>query len=222
MDPMQEELEALAEADPVTGDEPDGRRRRGNRTRESILQAAADLASVEGLEGLTIGRLAAELGLSKSGLFAHFGSKEELQLATIDAARRRFVEHVVKPSRHLPRGRARVEALLRDWLGYYRAEVFSGGCFFHTVKAEFDSRPSSAVRQVVTEDAREFLAFLTREVRKAQEAGDLDASVEAEQIAFELDALGAAAHQQFQLMHDPVVFDRAERAMTDRLGSLAI
>jgi AcrR family transcriptional regulator len=217
----QDELEALAEAEPVARDEVDGRRRRGNRTRESILQAAADLASVEGLEGLTIGRLATDLGMSKSGLFAHFGSKEELQLATIDAARRRFVEHVVKPSRHLPRGRERVEALLRDWLGYYRDQVFSGGCFFHTVKAEFDSRPTSPVRKVVAEDAREFLAFLTREVRKAQEAGDLDTSVDAEQIAFELDALGAAAHQQFQLMHDPAVFDRAERAIAARFDALA-
>ena len=98
MMPPAEDLETLARAEPA-GDEPDGRRRRGNRTRESILQAAADLASVEGLEGLTIGRLATELGISKSGLFAHFGSKEELQLATIDAARRRFVDHVVKPSR---------------------------------------------------------------------------------------------------------------------------
>jgi AcrR family transcriptional regulator len=221
MNRIPEELEALAEAEPAAEDEADGRRRRGNRTRESILQAAADLASVEGLEGLTIGRLATELGLSKSGLFAHFGSKEELQLATIDAARRRFVEHVVKPSRHLPRGRERVEALVRDWLAYYRAQVFAGGCFFHTVKAEFDSRPTSPVRKVVTDDAREFLAFLTREVRKAQEAGDLDASVEAEQIAFELDALGAAAHQQFQLMHDPAVFDRAERAIGARLDALA-
>jgi AcrR family transcriptional regulator len=221
MNPPHEELETLASTRPVADDEADGRRRRGNRTRESILQAAADLASVEGLEGLTIGRLATELGMSKSGLFAHFGSKEELQLATIDAARRRFVEHVVKPSRHLPRGRERVEALLRDWLAYYRAEVFAGGCFFHTVKAEFDSRPTSAVRRVVIDDAREFLAFLTRELRKAQEAGDLDASVEPEQIAFELDALGAAAHQQFQLMHDPAVFDRAERAMTARLDALA-
>jgi AcrR family transcriptional regulator len=222
MNPPQEELETLAEAEPAVAEEADGRRRRGNRTRESILQAAADLASVEGLEGLTIGRLAAELGMSKSGLFAHFGSKEELQLATIDAARRRFVEHVVKPSRHLPRGRERLEMLLRDWLRYYRDQVFAGGCFFHTVKAEFDSRPTSAVRRVVTGDAREFLAFLTREVRKAQEAGDLDASVEAEQIAFELDALGAAAHQQFQLVHDPAVFDRAERAMTVRLDALAV
>jgi AcrR family transcriptional regulator len=222
MNPPQEELETLAGAEPAVAEEADGRRRRGNRTRESILQAAADLASVEGLEGLTIGRLAAELGMSKSGLFAHFGSKEELQLATIDAARRRFVERVVKPSRHLPRGRERLEMLLRDWLRYYRDQVFAGGCFFHTVKAEFDSRPTSAVRQVVTDDAREFLAFLTREVRKAQEAGDLDASVEAEQIAFELDALGAAAHQQYQLVHDPAVFGRAERAMTARLDALAV
>jgi AcrR family transcriptional regulator len=221
MHPPQEELETLAVAEPADDDEADGRRRRGNRTRESILQAAADLASVEGLEGLTIGRLATELGMSKSGLFAHFGSKEELQLATIDAARRRFVEHVVKPSRHLPRGRERVEALVRDWLGYYRDEVFAGGCFFHTVKAEFDSRPATPVREVVAEDAREFLAFLTREVRKAQEAGDLDPSVEAEQIAFELDALGTAAHQHFQLTHDPAVFDRAERAITTRIDALA-
>jgi AcrR family transcriptional regulator len=220
MNPPQDELETLARAEPAADDEADGRRRRGNRTRESILQAAADIASVEGLDGLTIGRLATELGMSKSGLFAHFGSKEELQLATIDAARRRFVEHVVKPSRHLPRGRERVEALMRDWLNYYRAEVFAGGCFFHTVKAEFDSRPMTAVREVVAEDAREFLAFLTREVRKAQEAGDLDPSVEPEQIAFELDALGAAAHQQFQLTHDPAVFDRAERAIATRLDAL--
>jgi AcrR family transcriptional regulator len=201
-------LETLAQAEPASADEADGRRRRGNRTRESILQTAADIASVEGLEGLTIGRLADELGMSKSGLFAHFGSKEELQLATVDAARRRFVDHVVKP-RHLPRGRERLEALMRDWLTYYRDQVFRGGCFFNTVKAEFDSRPASPVREVVIDDAREFLAFLGREVRKAQEAGDLDATVEAEQIAFELDALGAAANQQFQLMHDAAVFDRA-------------
>ena len=155
-----EDLETLARAEPAPDDEADGRRRRGNRTRESILQAAADLASVEGLEGLTIGRLATALEMSKSGLFAHFGSKEELQLATIDAARRRFVEHVVKPSRSLPRGRARLEAMTGDWLAYFRNEQFAGGCFFHTVKAEFDSRPDNAVREVVMEDVRQFLGFL--------------------------------------------------------------
>jgi AcrR family transcriptional regulator len=218
-----DDLETLAVTVPEAADEDaDGRRRRGNRTRESILQAAADLASVHGLEGLTIGTLAAELGMSKSGLFAHFGSKEELQLATIDAARRRFVDRVVKPSRHLPRGRARLEALLHDWLQYYREPVFAGGCFFYAVKAEYDGRPDSKVREVVTGDAREFLAFLTREVRKAQEAGDIDPSVDPEQISFELDALGAAAHQHFQLMHDPAVFDRADRAISARIESLAV
>ena len=200
----------------------DGRRRRGNRTRESILQAAADLASAEGLEGLTIGRLANELGMSKSGLFAHFGSKEELQIATIDAARRRFVDHVIKPSRDRPRGRARLEALMDDWLAYYREHVFRGGCFFHNVKAEYDGRPDSPVRTIVTDDARQFIGFLTREVAKAQECGDLDSTVEAAQVAFELDALGAAAHQHYLLLDDPAVFDRAARAIRARIEALAV
>jgi AcrR family transcriptional regulator len=217
-----EDLETLARAEPEPrAEEADGRRRRGNATRESILQAAADLASVQGLEGLTIGRLATELGMSKSGLFAHFGSKEELQLATIDAARRRFVDHVVRPSRGLPRGRARLEALMVDWLAYFRNDVFAGGCFFNAVKAEFDSRPDSPVREVIAEDVRQFLALLAREVRKAQEAGDLDPAVDPEQLAFELDALGAAANHQFQFMRDPAVFDRAATAIRARLDAVA-
>jgi AcrR family transcriptional regulator len=207
------DLESLAKTTPAADAEADGRRRRGNATRESILQAAADLASVEGLEGLTIGRLATELGMSKSGLFAHFGSKEELQLATIEAARRRFVDHVIRPSRALPRGRARLEAMLDDLLAYYRAETFPGGCFFHNVKAEFDSRPETAVRAVMAEEVRQFMAFLEREVRKAQEAGELDPALDAAQIAFELDALGSAANSHFQILRDPAVFDRAALGM---------
>jgi AcrR family transcriptional regulator len=175
------------------------------------------LASNGGLEDLSIARLAGELGMSKSGLFAHFGSKEELQLATIAAARRRFVDHVVRPSRELPRGRGRLDALLGDWLDYFRDEVFPGGCFFDTVKNEFDSRPDNAVREVVAEDMRQFLGFLQREIAKAQEAGDLDPSVEPAQLAFELDALGSAANQQFQLLGDRAVFDRAATAMRARL-----
>jgi AcrR family transcriptional regulator len=189
-------------------------------TRDRIIGSALALASAEGLEGLTIGRLASELGMSKSGLFAHFGSKEELQLATIDAARRRFVDHVVKPSRRLPRGRARLEALMNDWLDYYREQVFRGGCFFHNVKAEYDGRPDSPVRAIVAEDARQFIAFLTREVMKAQESGELDAGVEAAQVAFELDALGAAAQSHFLLTEDPLVFERAQRAIRSRIDAL--
>ena len=216
-----EDLETLAQVQPPTPDEADGRKRRGNRTRESILQTAADLASVEGLEGLTIGRLATELGMSKSGLFAHFGSKEELQLATIDAARRRFVDNVVRPSRELPRGRERLERLMNDWLAYFRDEIFRGGCFFNTVKAEFDSRSSGPVRDVVMDDARAFIEFLAREVAKAQEAGDLDPSIDPDQLAFELDAVGAATNQHFQLMHEDIVFERATTAIRTRLDAAA-
>jgi AcrR family transcriptional regulator len=217
--PPSENFETLARDEPVAPHETDGRRRRGNRTREQIVQAAADLASVEGLEGLTIGRLAAELGMSKSGLFAHFGSKRELQRATIDAARRRFVDHVVKPSRSMPRGRARLEALMNDWLLYFRSNVFAGGCFYQRVKAEFDSRPDATVGEVLAEDARQFVALLAREVRKAQEAGDLDPAIEPEQLAFELDALGAGAYAHFQLGQDASSFDRAAIAVRTRLDS---
>ena len=195
----------------------DRRLLRGERTRQAILSHASRLASAEGLEAVSLQRLASDLGISKSGLFAHFGSKEELQLATIDAARRRFVDHVVRPSRSLPRGRARLEALLEDWLRYFRAEVFPGGCFFCSVQAEFDSRPDNAVREVVTEDMHQFLAFLEREIAKAQQTGELDPSVEPAQLAFEFDALGSAANQQFQLMHDRTVFDRAATGMRSRL-----
>src|SRR3954449_11531477 len=112
-----ESLESLARAGSDLVDEADGRRRRGNATRESILQVAADLASVEGLEGLTIGRLATELDMSKSGLFAHFGSKEELQISTVRAAAAIFVQRVVRPAeeRHEP-GLARLHSMLDAWL----------------------------------------------------------------------------------------------------------
>ena len=216
---LPEDLETLASAPPVAEDETDGRRVRGRRTRESILQAAADIASVEGLEGLTIGRLASDLGMSKSGLFAHFGSKEELQLATHDAARRRFVEAVVAPSRGMPRGRARIEAVMNDWLGYFRREVFHGGCFFKTVVAEYDSLPDSPVRDLVREGVEQFQAFLAREIRKAQDAGDLDPGIDPDQLAFELDALGSAANHQYQLFRDEAAFDRAAAAIRTRLDA---
>jgi AcrR family transcriptional regulator len=119
----------------------DRRRERGRRTRESILDAAVDLASVEGLDGLTIGRLASALGMSKSGLFAHFGSKEELQLATIEAASEIYIREVIAPARDAERGLPRLVALMDHWLDYLRREVFKGGCFFDAARSEYDSRP---------------------------------------------------------------------------------
>src|SRR4051812_28777229 len=165
-----ESLETLARTESVADDEADGRRRRGNATRESILQAAADLASVEGLEGLTIGRLATELNRSKGGLFAHFGSRGKPKLATIEAARRRFVDHVVRPSRHLPRGRARLEALLEDWLKYFRAEVFTGGWFFFNNQAEVDNPPHNPGRDIVAQKKRQIPPVIQRENPKGHEA----------------------------------------------------
>src|SRR5246127_342650 len=117
------------------------RPRKGVRTRESILRVAVDIASVEGLQGLTIGRLAEELEMSKSGLFAHFGSKEELQLATVEAARQRFVDEMFRPALRAPRGYPRLLAICRSWLDYIKRGVFPGGCFFAAASFEFDGRP---------------------------------------------------------------------------------
>src|SRR5438132_11852451 len=113
-----------------------GRAAQGERTRQAILAVAVNVASVEGLEGLTIGRLATELGMSKSGLFAHFGSKEELQLATIEAAREIFIEEAVRPSLEARRGLPRLWRLCETWLAYAQREVFRGGCFFTAASLE--------------------------------------------------------------------------------------
>src|SRR5215471_12370135 len=113
---------------------------KGERTRESILRAAVDLASVEGLEGLTIGRLADELKMSKSGLFAHFGSKEDLQLATVQMARQIFVEQITRPALSAPKGMPRLWSIIDRWLAYIERGIFKGGCFFTAASFEFDSR----------------------------------------------------------------------------------
>lgn len=199
----------------------DGRRVKGRRTRESILATAVHLASVEGLEGLTIGRLAAELGMSKSGLFAHFGSKEELQLATLDAARDIFIAEVVAPAREAEPGLPRLAALVEHWLAYMRREVFRGGCFFDAVRAEYDSRPHGPVRETITAQFASWDELLAGRVKAAQKAGHLDPDVDAEQLAFELDAIGSAANMRFQFERDPAAFDRAQRAMADRLRAAA-
>jgi AcrR family transcriptional regulator len=200
----------------------DGRRERGRRTRASILATAVDIASVEGLEGLTIGRLATELGMSKSGLFAHFGSKEELQLATIDAARDVFIEEVVHPVRTAGRGLPRLRALLDAHLAYLRRNVFKGGCFFGAARMEFDSRPPGPVRDAISQQTDDWLALLAARVHAAQEAGHLDPDIEPEQLAFELDALQAAANVSYQLRGDETVFDRADRAVEARLEAAAL
>jgi AcrR family transcriptional regulator len=200
----------------------DGRRARGKRTRESILEVAVDLASVEGLDGLTIGRLAGALGMSKSGLFAHFGSKEELQLATIEAATEIFVREVIAPAREAERGLPRLVALMDRKLDYLRRGVFAGGCFFETVRNEYDSRQRGPVRDAIAADFRTWRELVANRVRSAQAAGHIDPEADPEQIAFELDALGGAANVRFQLDRDEEAFERARRAIHARLDSLQV
>ena len=192
---------------------------KGERTRQTILDAAAALATQEGLEPLSIARLAEATGMSKSGLFAHFGSKEELQLATVDHAAAMFVEEVIAPARGAPCGLARVWALCDHMVDYAERQVFPGGCFFACTSFEFNNRPGP-VRDRIAQMLRNWLSYLEHAVEQAQAAGELDPQLSAREIAFQLDAFAQAANAQFQLFRDPRVFEEARRAIHDRIESL--
>jgi AcrR family transcriptional regulator len=192
---------------------------KGERTRNAILEKAAALATEEGLEPISIGRLAEATGMSKSGLFAHFGSKEELQLATVDHAASLFVAEVIAPARAAPKGLARVWALCDHMVDYSERQVFPGGCFFAATSFEFNNRPGP-VRDRIEENIRSWLSYLEHAVEQAQESGELVADVSARAIAFQLDAFAQAANAQFQLFGDERVFVEARRAIRDRIDSL--
>lgn len=184
-----------------------GANRRGG-TRRAVLERAIDLASAEGLEGLTIGRLAAEMGMSKSGLFRHFGSKEELQLATIDAAATRYIEQVVAPALQEQEGTQRLRALCDSYFGHLEHQVFEGGCFWAACSAEFDDRPGP-VRDKVRDLVAAWLSLLATEAERA-------GAEEPEQLAFELHSLALGANLRRRLLGDPDAFVRARTAV-DRL-----
>ena len=192
---------------------------KGERTKHAILETAAALATQEGLEPLSIARLAAATGMSKSGLFAHFGSKEELQLATVDHAAAMFVAEVIAPARAAPRGLARVWALCDRMVDYSERQVFPGGCFFACTSFEFNNRPGP-VRDRIEEMIRSWLSYLEHAIEQAREAGELDRVLGAREIAFQLDAFAQAANAQFQLFRERRVFEEARRAIRDRLESL--
>ncbi len=188
---------------------------RGADTREAILDHALRLASEVGLEGLTIGRLAAALDLSKSGLFAHFGSKDELQVQVLDRAAARFAEVVVRPALAAPRGEPRLRALFERWLRWPREVPQPGGCIFVQAAAELDDRPGAARDRLVTLE-RDWLAIIARVVRGAQAEGQLRREVDPEQVAFELHAIMLACHHASRLLRDRSAVDRARGAL-DRL-----
>ncbi|HZD94346.1 MAG TPA: TetR/AcrR family transcriptional regulator [Candidatus Sulfotelmatobacter sp.] len=196
------------------------RPRKGIRTRESILRVAVDLASVEGLEGLTIGRLADELEMSKSGLFAHFGSKEELQLATIEMARQIFVEHIVKPAIAVPEGVQRLANLCEAWLGHVEGHVFKGGCFFTAASFEFDSR-SGPVRDAIADAMKSWLGILARAIEVSKKARHLKASINAERFAFEIYSLAMGANWALQLLDDKTALQKARENIQQRIRAAA-
>lgn len=194
--------------------------RKGELTRRAILEVAIDIASAEGLEGLTIGRLARELGKSKSGLFAHFGSKAQLQLAAVDAAAAVFLDEVVHPALGAHRGLARLWAYCDCWLTHVERKVFRGGCFFAAAGAEFDSRPG-AVRDRIADMSTRWLGILAGEVRLAQELGDLAAAAEPAQVAFEVHGFLLSANWERELLGRADAFARARMALHARLLALA-
>jgi AcrR family transcriptional regulator len=189
----------------------DGRRARGEKTRDAILAHAVQIASEEGLEGLSIGRLAGDLGVSKSGLFAHFGSKLELQLATVDAARHIFLEEVIG-RRRMGAGVEGLIGLTDSWLDYMRSDVFRGGCFFAAASLEFDGRPGP-VRDRVASMMGEWLLALEAAIQDAQDSGELEPAVDSEQLAFEINALGQGANWAYRLYADDAAFERARAAI---------
>lgn len=196
----------------ATGGRVDGRVRRGEETRRAVLRRAVDVASVEGLGALSIGRLATDLGLSKSGVFAGFGSKEELQLATVRAARRIFYDAVVAPVGGTGTGVAHVLRLCDSWLAYSRSRTFPGGCFFYGVTAEFDAQPGP-VRDLLAECSREWSETLRGALADAAASGGLRPDADPGQLAFELVGFMEAANAQAVLFGEDAPYDRAARAV---------
>jgi len=191
-------------------------RTKGERTRAAILDQAARLATVDGLEGLTIGHLALATGMSKSGLYGHFGSKQELQLATIDAARATFADEVMRPALREPKGIERLLAACDAYLSHIERRVFPGGCFFSAAAADAGTL-NGPVRDAIATQQREWLTVLERLAREAIELGQLDPVADPAQLAFELKALLVAANTSFILLDDPTAFARARHATSERL-----
>lgn len=192
--------------------------RKGEKTREAILDRALRMASELGLEGVTIGRLADDLDLSKSGLFAHFVSKEDLQVRTLERAAERFTEVVVRPALALPAGEPRLRALFENWLEWPRRVRQPGGCIFVAAAAELDDRPGAA-RDLLVDLQRKWLATLSQVVRRGQEVGHFRGDLDPAQLAFELHGVGLAWNFHARLLRDPRSRERAlaafERLLAD-------
>ena len=196
------------------------RRSDGERSRNAILREAGRLATVEGISGLSISRLAAAVGMSKCGLFAHFGSKEELQVATIEMARAVFTEQVIEPALRARTGLERLRRLAENFLQYVEGGLYPGGCFFASVAAEMAMRPGP-VRNGAVQVLDEFYRHVETAVRDAQAEGAIDPSEDAEGLAFELNSYLSLANSQFAVSQQSTPIDRARRALEARIAAAA-
>jgi AcrR family transcriptional regulator len=189
----------------------------GERSYRIILDAAMRLATIDGLEGLSFNRLAADIGMSKSGLFSHFDTKEELQLATVEAAEAVYAAEVTAPAMEATEGLERLNALCERFLSYVKRGVFPGGCFFLSTAAEWDTRRGpipDRVRTVLTGWSQ----LLETNLRHARQQGDLAPDADTDQLTFEINALLHEANSQYLLFRDSAALDRAQTAIDDRLA----
>ena len=199
---------------------PRRRRADGIRSREAILDGAARLATVEGLDGLSIGRLSAEIGMSKSGLYAHFKSKEELELATIDAAAEVFENDVIRRVPESTRGIARVLALAEAFLQHLARRVYPGGCFFATVGAQLAARPSQARDRVAQLQAAWIAQFISA-LRQACDDGEIQPDADLDQLAFEITAMLFRANFAWIMTEDEHVLNQARVGIRGVLSRVA-
>jgi AcrR family transcriptional regulator len=183
---------------------------KGQQTKAAIIDAALGLATQIGLEGLSIGAVAEVMRMSKSGVFAHFGSREELQISVVREYYRRFEDEVFRPALAQPRGLPRVRALFANWMKRVAVELQSG-CIFISGAVEFDDR-SGPVRDALASSVQTWLTALYRAVEQAREAGHLRADAQEQQIAFEIHAIILALHYEARFLKTPGSMARAERA----------
>jgi AcrR family transcriptional regulator len=192
----------------------------GERTRGAILRAAASLATVDGLEGLSIGNLAAAIGMSKSGLYAHFGSKQELQLATVEEAGRIFAEEVVQPALAASPGLAQLTAVCEAFFIHLERRTFPGGCFMASAALEMGTRPGP-VKELVAAFQTQFVEVIRGFAAVAVEQGELPPSEDPDRLAFELNGIILAADTNFVLHDNPAVLDLARQVVRQRLTPAA-
>jgi AcrR family transcriptional regulator len=192
---------------------------KGEETKAAILDAAVAIASEVGFTGLSIGQLAEHTGMSKSGLFAHFRSKEALQLETLEWARERFTDVVIRPTLKAPRGEQRVRALFDRWL-QWETEALRGGCIFVTASAEFDDQPGP-MRDAVVRNQQDWMEFVATVAGTAVSEGDFRADLDTEQLAFTLQGLMLGYHHAARLIRDPKALDHTRRALEQLLETSA-